>query len=93
MKECVLTEDKICNNCGECFKCDVDPSKICDNCGACIGLDADYRAIEVTEILWQQEGPETSKPALKPFKSPGKSLQRLRLTKKSSAEVYTLKSK
>ena len=33
---CVLEDDKKCNNCGECDRCDLDPSKICDNCGACI---------------------------------------------------------
>lgn len=33
---CVLEDNKKCNNCGECDRCDLDPSKICDNCGACI---------------------------------------------------------
>jgi len=34
--KCVLDEEKICDDCGECDMCDLDPSKICDNCGACI---------------------------------------------------------
>ena len=33
---CVLEDDKKCNDCGECDRCDLDPTKICDNCGACI---------------------------------------------------------
>lgn len=33
---CIFEENKICNNCQECDRCDLDPNKICDNCGACI---------------------------------------------------------
>jgi len=95
LKECVLTEGKICDQCGECFKCDLDPAKICSNCGACIGLDADYRAIEITEILWQQEGPDDlddAKPRVKPFKSndsgkPSKKMKVTEVSRKSVAEI------
>jgi hypothetical protein len=94
MKKCVLTESKICDQCGECFKCDLDPTKICDNCGACIGLDADYRAIEITEILWQQEGPGKEKPQIKPFRlsgasatDPDKAPKKVKITKKTVVEV------
>jgi len=31
-KLCILDEAKICNDCGECSRCDLDPEKICDNC-------------------------------------------------------------
>ncbi|MBQ8425651.1 MAG: hypothetical protein IJX17_06480 [Clostridia bacterium] len=33
---CVLEDDKFCNDCGECDRCDIDPTKICDNCGKCL---------------------------------------------------------
>lgn len=36
---CVL-EDRVCNNCGECNKCDRDANKRCDNC--CICLDEQF---------------------------------------------------
>ena len=36
MKKCILYDDKICNDCGECLRCDLDPNKICDNCGKCL---------------------------------------------------------
>lgn len=48
MKYCVLDKSKICNDCGECLRCDLDPSKQCDNCGKCIQeLDpnAEYRSL------------------------------------------------
>ena len=35
-KKCILDDNKICDNCGECDKCDLDPNKICDNCGKCL---------------------------------------------------------
>ena len=93
MKECVLTEGKMCDQCGECFKCDLEPTKICNNCGVCIGLDADYRAIEITEILWQQEGPENANPKIKPFNSSdsGKSPKKRKFSRKNVAGIGTLK--
>ena len=33
---CIFEDGKICDNCCECDRCDLDPTKICDNCGACI---------------------------------------------------------
>ena len=49
-KHCVLNEDKICNECGECQKCDLDPDKICDNCMKCINSGADYSAVEIEAV-------------------------------------------
>jgi len=49
-KLCVLDENKICDECGECSRCDLDPNKICDNCMKCIQTGADYSAIEIDEI-------------------------------------------
>lgn len=48
MKYCVLDKSKICNDCGECLRCDLDPSKQCDNCGKCIqesDPNAEYRSV------------------------------------------------
>ncbi len=50
-KRCVLDEDKICNECGECQRCDLDPNKICDNCMKCVSSGADYAAVEIDEII------------------------------------------
>lgn len=39
MKKCILYETRICNDCGECMRCDLEPEKLCDNCGKCLALD------------------------------------------------------
>ncbi len=49
-KFCVLDENKICNNCGECDYCDLNPFKKCDNCGKCIDSDDEYRELKIDEI-------------------------------------------
>ncbi len=49
-KECVLM-DRECIDCGECDICDLDPNKICDNCCKCIDKDADFKSIEIDEIV------------------------------------------
>ena len=50
-KMCVLVDGKICDNCGECTRCDLDPEKICDNCMKCVFGDAEYRAIAIDDII------------------------------------------
>lgn len=50
-KVCVLDEAKLCDDCGECNRCDLDPDKICDNCMRCLNTGADYNAIEIDEII------------------------------------------
>lgn len=57
-KRCMLDEEKICDDCGECVRCDLDPDKFCDNCMRCVRSGADYRAIEVDEVLETEEVPE-----------------------------------
>lgn len=49
-KECVLM-DRECIDCGECNICDLDPNKICDNCCKCIDKEADFKSIEIDEIV------------------------------------------
>ena len=50
-KVCVLDENKLCDDCGECSVCDLDPNKICDNYMQCLKTGADYAAIEIDEIV------------------------------------------
>lgn len=51
-KLCILQLKKVCNNCGECNKCDLNPSKICNNCGKCLQLEGyDAKAINIDEIV------------------------------------------
>lgn len=50
-KYCVLDETKLCDGCGECNVCDLDPNKICDNCMKCLDTGADYKAVEIDEII------------------------------------------
>ncbi len=47
MKKCILYDGKICNDCGECMRCDLDPNKICDNCGKCLrkGEDDEFQSV------------------------------------------------
>ena len=47
---CVLDENKICDDCGECDICDLDPKKRCDNCGKCIEVNEEYAEIKIDEI-------------------------------------------
>lgn len=54
-KMCVLYDDRICNGCGECDRCDLDPNKICDNCMKCVNGDATYRAIAIDRIELEHE--------------------------------------
>lgn len=51
-KICVLEDDKMCVNCGECLQCDLDPSKICDNCCKCLDkATSDYETILIDDII------------------------------------------
>ncbi|MBO4848712.1 MAG: hypothetical protein J5586_06125 [Clostridia bacterium] len=40
---CLLDETKVCDDCGECDRCDLDPNKICDNCCKCIAMEDEGR--------------------------------------------------
>ncbi len=54
-KMCILYDDRICNGCGECDRCDLDPNKICDNCMRCMGESVDFRAITISGIKLENE--------------------------------------
>ncbi len=49
-KKCILDEEKICDECGECDYCDLNPFKKCDNCGKCIDSSDEYREIKIDGI-------------------------------------------
>lgn len=56
---CLLDDDKFCNECGECTRCDLNPEKLCDNCMACLNKsDAEYASIEIDEVFESTEIPE-----------------------------------
>lgn len=47
---CLLDETKVCDDCGECNRCDLDPNKICDNCCKCLALedgDDEFRTVTI----------------------------------------------
>ncbi len=50
-KRCVLDENKICNECGECDYCDLNPFKKCTNCGRCIDGDKEYRELKIDAVV------------------------------------------
>jgi len=58
-KKCLLYEDRMCVECGECTKCDLNPDKLCDNCMKCLNSsDADYTSIEIDEVFESTEIPD-----------------------------------
>lgn len=50
-KKCIFDEEKICDECGECDYCDINPFKKCDNCGKCIDSDDEYRELKIDEVI------------------------------------------
>ena len=54
-RECVLTDGKLCDGCGACDRCDLDPEKICDNCMKCMGDPVDFRAVVLSGICLENE--------------------------------------
>jgi len=57
-KACLLYDDKICDGCGECDRCDLDPEKICDNCMKCMGDAVDFRAVTISGIQMRENDAE-----------------------------------
>ncbi|OFI07754.1 hypothetical protein CLOACE_01020 [Clostridium acetireducens DSM 10703] len=55
-KLCIFNSNKVCNNCGDCIKCDLDKNKTCNNCGKCLELEGyDLKAIKINEIIEDSE--------------------------------------
>ena len=64
---CII-EDRLCTECGECDYCEINADKICDNCCQCLSSEADFRGIDIDEILINTED-------AKPKVHPGKGFQ------------------
>lgn len=74
-KRCVLDEEKLCDDCGECLRCDLDPNKICDNCCLCIAQEdegKEFRSRTVTREGMQKpsSGPVPAPVYVKAAKKP-----------------------
>lgn len=55
-KHCIFDSKKVCDDCGECYICDLDPKKKCNNCGKCLELEGyDVKAIKLDEIIEDEE--------------------------------------
>ena len=67
MKQCVLY-DRVCTNCGECDRCDLDPNKICDNCMRCVKGEEAYRSIMVEGVEPPEGEPQKVKFQVKTMK-------------------------
>ncbi|MFZ7120466.1 MAG: hypothetical protein ACOWWH_05905 [Eubacteriaceae bacterium] len=50
IKKCLLNENKICNDCGQCLLCDLDKNKVCNNCGACLENNNEYSVIRIDNV-------------------------------------------
>ena len=50
-----MDETKLCDDCGECDKCDLDSTKICDNCGKCIEYTDSYAKIKIDKIITDKD--------------------------------------
>lgn len=57
-KACILYDNKICDNCGECNMCDLDPKKVCDSCGACLDMDDEYNTMDIDLVMEESDDPE-----------------------------------
>lgn len=52
--KCQLEDNKICDNCCQCYICDLDPDKICNNCAMCLKIP-DYSGVIIDDILILEE--------------------------------------
>lgn len=50
-KKCILDDERICDECGECDFCDLNPFKRCDNCGKCIDDGEEYRELKIDDLV------------------------------------------
>lgn len=50
-----MDETKLCDDCGECDKCDLNSTKICDNCGKCIEYTDSYAEIKIDKIITDKD--------------------------------------
>ncbi|MHC6179861.1 hypothetical protein ACYUJ6_08390 [Clostridium sp. JNZ X4-2] len=49
---CIFDKNKVCDDCGQCDLCDLNPGKKCDNCGKCLEMEGyDMKAVKVDDII------------------------------------------
>lgn len=53
-RECVIYDNKMCEECGDCNFCDLNPDKVCDDCGMCINT-YDYNGIQVDDLVMEKD--------------------------------------
>lgn len=73
-KVCVLDDNKICDDCGECNRCDLDPEKICDNCCRCIAMEDEGK--EFRSRIVPADGSVLTRPAGRGAKKPSGTMDR-----------------
>ena len=56
---CLLDETKVCDDCGECDRCDLDPNKICDNCCKCIAMEDEGKEFR-SRVIGREDVKETA---------------------------------
>ena len=81
IRMCVLDEEKVCDDCGECNRCDLDPNKVCDNCCRCIAMEDEgneFRSLTVDSdgIVGGRLSKPAGRPEKKKRKTPAKEEQR-----------------
>lgn len=55
-KFCIFNNKKLCNECGECDTCEINPNKKCTSCGKCLQMEGyDIKAIKIDEISEETE--------------------------------------
>ena len=55
MKHCLLDENKLCDECTECDRCDLNPDKLCDNCCKCLDIPEEHIAVSITDVVLENE--------------------------------------
>lgn len=53
-KCCILNSGNTCDECGECYTCDLDRNKTCNSCGKCLEENIDMRSVKVDEIIEEE---------------------------------------
>ena len=92
---CLLDETKVCDDCGECDRCDLDPNKICDNCCKCIAMEDEgneFRSRTITRGgMKKEEGAEPFIAPLYKKKAPAKKTAAKKTGAKTAAKKTTAK--
>ncbi|MCX7922930.1 MAG: hypothetical protein N3B21_13105 [Clostridia bacterium] len=61
MSEQCQIYDRVCIDCDDCVRCDLEDSKRCDNCGRCIDETEEFRTLNIKEFIEVHEDKEKFK--------------------------------